>query len=118
MRLFLAFPAFTLLLPCAAIAQTKSNSNLTNLVVAELARFPAKTGVYIKQLSTGEECSIRGDDHFNSASIIKIPVMIRAFQLAEQNKLRLEDRVEIKASDFRVVGYFDFLEFSKAHLIN
>jgi beta-lactamase class A len=97
MRLFLVIPACALLLSCAALGQT----NLTKLVGAELSRFPAKTGVSIKQLSTGEECSIRGDDHFNSASVIKIPVMILAFRLAEQNKLRLEDRVEIKASDYR-----------------
>ena len=101
MRLSLVISGFTLFLPCAAICQTEANSSLTKLVGAELSRFPAKTGVYIKQLRTGEECSIRADDHFNSASIIKIPVMILAFRLAEQNKLRLEDRVEIKPSDYR-----------------
>jgi len=76
-------------------------SNLTRMLEAELSRFPAKTGLYVKHLGTGQESVIRGSDHFNSASVIKIPVMILAYRLAEQGKLNLDDRVEIKPSDFR-----------------
>jgi beta-lactamase class A len=91
--------AILFLLP-SAFSQTQK-SNLTRLISAELSRFPAKPGVYVKDLGTGEESVISGDDHFNSASVIKIPVMILAYRMAEQNKLRLDDRVEIKRSDFR-----------------
>src|SRR5580704_451602 len=76
-------------------------SNLTRLLEAELSRFPAKAGVFVKHLGTGEQAIVRGDDHFNSASVIKIPVMVLAFRLAEQNKLNLNERVEIKRSDLR-----------------
>lgn len=76
-------------------------SNLTRLLEAELSRFPAKAGVFVKHLGTGDQAIVRGDDHFNSASVIKIPVMVLAFRLAEQNKLNLNERVEIKRSDLR-----------------
>jgi beta-lactamase class A len=76
-------------------------SNLTRLIESELSRVPAKSGVYVKHLGTGEEAVVRGDDHFNSASVIKIPVLILAFRLAERSELNLNDRVEIKRSDLR-----------------
>ena len=81
--------------------QTVQKSNLTRMLEAEMARIPAKAGVYVKHLGTGEEAIVLGDDHFNSASVIKIPVMILAFRLAEQGKLNLNDRVEIKRADLR-----------------
>jgi beta-lactamase class A len=92
---------FLLAVAALAVSGFAQTSNLTRLIDAELSRFPAKTGVYVKHLGTGEVAVIRGDDHFNSASVIKIPVMILAFRLAEQGKLNLNDRVEIKRSDFR-----------------
>ena len=77
------------------------NSHLTRLLESELSRFPAKTGLYVKHLTTGDQAVIRGDDHFNSASVIKIPVMILAYRLSEQGKLSLNDRVQINRADYR-----------------
>ena len=90
--------AMLVLLPREAPAQKapSGKDGLTRLLDAELSRFPAKAGVYVKHLGTGEQAIVRGDDHFNSASVIKIPVMVLAFRMAEQNKLNLNDRVEIK----------------------
>src|SRR5271166_886073 len=90
-----------LLLPVESPAQTTEKSNLTRLLDSELSRFPAKAGVYVKHLGTGEEAAVRAGDPFNSASVIKIPVMILAYRLADQNQLNLNDRVEIKRSDLR-----------------
>lgn len=101
MRLGLAAALTVLLLQIPAPAQNTKKSNLTRLLESELSRFPAKAGVYVKHLGTGEEGIVLGDDHFNSASVIKIPVMVLAYQLADQKKLNLDDRVEIKPSDFR-----------------
>src|SRR5713226_7742426 len=74
---------------------------LDRLIEAELQRFPAKTGLYVKHLTTGEESIHRGNDHFNSASVVKIPLMILAYRMADQKKLNLEERITIKPSDFR-----------------
>ena len=76
-------------------------SGLQRLLDAELARFPGKAGVWVKHLTTGEEASVRGDDAFNSASVIKIPVMTLAFEMADKGTLSLSDRVTITAADVR-----------------
>ena len=79
----------------------RSAAGLQRLLDAELARFPAKAGVWVKHLTTGEEAFVRGDSAFNSASVIKIPVMVLAFQMAEKGQLSLSERITINASDFR-----------------
>jgi beta-lactamase class A len=80
---------------------TGGKSGLTKLLEAELSRFPARAGLYVKHLRSGEEAGVRADEAFNSASVIKLPVMVIAFQMADQKKLNLDDRVEIGKSDYR-----------------
>ena len=94
-----------------APAAQSTKAGLTRLLEAELDRFPARAGVYVKHLPTGEEAGVRADEAFSSASVIKIPIMVRAFQLAEEKKLDLDERVEIRRSDLRdgtgVLQYHD-----------
>jgi beta-lactamase class A len=97
----LFFAAVNLLTVLTLSAQTSKETPLTRLVDAELSRFPAKTGLYVKHLTTGEEFALRGGDHFNSASVIKIPIMILAYRMADQKKLNLDERYLIGPSDFR-----------------
>jgi beta-lactamase class A len=85
----------------AAETSDAKASNLTRLLEAELARFPAKSGIYVKHLGTGEEASVLADDHFESASTIKLAAMVLAFRMAEAGALNLDDRTELKASDMR-----------------
>lgn len=96
-----------LALPTAA----QRPGGLQLLLDAELARFPAKAGIHVKHLKTGEEAVVRGDEVFNSASVIKIPVMVLAYQLAEKGTLSLDARVTVGKEDFRggsgVLRYHD-----------
>jgi beta-lactamase class A len=101
MRYFLFATALRLMTAVILPAQTVQQTPLTRLVEAELSRLPAKSGLYVKHLATGEELALRGNDRFNSASVIKIPVMILAYRMADQKKLNLDERHVIKASDFR-----------------
>ncbi|HEV8358410.1 MAG TPA: serine hydrolase [Gemmatimonadales bacterium] len=78
-----------------------TSSGLQRLLEAELARFPAKAGVWVKHLTSGDEAAVRADESFNSASVIKLPVMTLAFQMADQGELSLSERITINASDFR-----------------
>jgi beta-lactamase class A len=93
------------------LAAQTPRTGLTRLLEAELERFPARTGVYVKHLTTGEEAGVRADVAFSSASVIKIPIMVRAFQLADGKKLNLDERTEIRRSDLRdgtgVLQYHD-----------
>ena len=77
------------------------SSGLQRLLDAELARFPGRAGVWIKHLTTGEEAGVRADETFNSASVIKIPVLIMGYQLAEKGALNLDERVTIRKEDIR-----------------
>lgn len=84
-----------------AHAQAPAKPGLQELLEAELARFPAKTGIWVKHLTLGDEIAIRADDSFNSASVIKLTVLGLAFQMADHGELSLGDRVTIMADDFR-----------------
>jgi beta-lactamase class A len=79
----------------------RAGSGLQRLLDAEIARFPGKAGIWVKHLTTGEEAAVHADATFNSASVIKIPVMVLAFQMAEKGELSLAQRVTIGAADVR-----------------
>ena len=76
-------------------------SGLQRLLEAELARFPGQAGVWVKHLTTGEEAGVRADETFNSASVIKIPVLVLAFRMADAATLSLAQRITITAADVR-----------------
>jgi len=91
-------------------AQTTTTA-LTIALEAELDRFPARTSIYLKHLTTGEEAAVRAGDSFNSQSVIKIPIMVRAFQLAEEGKLDLDERVTLGRADLRDgTGVFQYAD--------
>ena len=104
--------ALILLLPWAAGLSAQARpSDLTRLLESQLAGFPARTGIYVKHLGTGEEAAIRGEESFSSASVIKLAIMIRAFQLVDAKTLDLNERVTIARADLRdgsgVLQYHD-----------
>ena len=68
---------------------------------ARLDSLQAQSSFYAKQLSSGKEIAIRADVPMNTASVIKIPVMILAFRDADAGKLNLEERYTIRAEDVR-----------------
>jgi beta-lactamase class A len=74
---------------------------LTRLLEAQLARMPAKSGIYIKHLPSGEEGVVRPDEHFESASTIKLATMVIAYQMAEAGKLKLDERIELSPAVLR-----------------
>jgi beta-lactamase class A len=95
--------ALVALLSCSLVASANGQqaSGLQKLLDAEIGRFPGRAGIWVKHLTTGEEAGVRADEAFNSASVIKIPVLVLAFQLAEKQKLSLAERITINAADFR-----------------
>src|SRR5580765_7364497 len=74
---------------------------LGDVLNRELAGFKADTGVYVKNLKTGEQAGVRDDRAFNSFSVIKLGIMLRAFDLAAQGRLNLDQRVAVLESDLR-----------------
>jgi beta-lactamase class A len=102
--------------PCALAAATASSAvtadaGLERLLAAQLTRFPSHSGVFVKNLATGEEAAVLGDTHFESASTIKLAVMILAFQLADAGKLDLAQPYVLQPHDYRAgSGVLRFLD--------
>ena len=110
-RLISSILALSLCLTLGTTASQVTPGSLERMLQGDLARFPAKTAIYVKHLTTGQEAAVRADDNFNSASVIKIPIMVLAYQLAEQGKLKLDARVTMNRRDVRggsgVLRYHD-----------
>ena len=90
--------AITLVLPAPALAQAPS---LEATIRARLDSLPAQSSFYAKQLSTGKEVAIRADVPMNTASVIKLPVMVLAFRDADAGRLDLDERHTITADEQR-----------------
>jgi beta-lactamase class A len=74
---------------------------LHNLLARTSSEFPGKAGIWVKHLTTGETAGVRDAEMFNSASVIKIPVLVLAFQMADKGTLNLDERVGIRKEDIR-----------------
>ena len=68
---------------------------------ARLDSLPAQSSFYAKDLGTGREVAIRADVPMNTASVIKIPVLILAFRDADAHRLNLDERHTITAAEQR-----------------
>lgn len=92
-------------------ASAQALAPLARVLEDNLSSFPATTGVYVKNLTTGVGAGVRADQGFSTASVIKLAFMVRAYQLADQRKLNLDERVTIDRSMLRhgtgVLQYHD-----------
>jgi len=85
----------------AHFASSAAPPTLEEAIRARLDSLQAQSSFYAKQLNTGNEVAIRADTPMNTASVIKIPVMILAFRDAEAGRLNLDQRYEIRTEDQR-----------------
>jgi beta-lactamase class A len=76
-------------------------SPLHGLLTRSSTEFPGRAGIWVKHLKTGETAGVRDTEMFNSASVIKIPVMVLAFQMADKGLLKLDQRITISKADIR-----------------
>jgi beta-lactamase class A len=90
-----------LALTALPLGAQQGGGQLESTVRARLDSLPAQSSFYAKQLSTGREVAIRADVPMNTASVIKIPVMILAFRDADAGKLNLDERHTIRAEELR-----------------
>ena len=68
----------------AALAQPNP---LAVFLARTVAEFPGKAGIWVKHLSTGQTGGIQDTELFNSASVIKMPVLVLAFQMADRGEI-------------------------------
>ena len=74
---------------------------LTVFLARTVAEFPGRAGIWVKHLTTGQTGGIQDTELFNSASVIKIPVLVLAFQMAERGEIKLDERITIRKEDIR-----------------
>ena len=74
---------------------------LHNLLTRTASEFPGKAGIWVKHLTTNETAGVRDGETFNSASVIKIPVLVLAFQMADKGEIKLDERITIRKEDIR-----------------
>jgi beta-lactamase class A len=93
-----------LLLAALAFSQAVEGvqpSPLQTLLTRAASEFPGKAGIWVKHLATDETAGVRDSEIFNSASVIKIPVLVLAFQMADRGELKLDERITIRKEDIR-----------------
>ncbi len=111
MRHVLAFAAVVTTVACTAQAPTQpaapattaplAPASLQALLDRELPKIPARAGIWVKHLTTGEEGAVNADQMFNSASVIKIPVAAQALEMVDAGTLSLARRLTLRAEDVR-----------------
>ncbi len=74
-------------------------SNLEKRIAEKLKGFPATVTLYAKNLNTGVSFSRQGDDPVRTASTIKLPIMIECYWEASQQKLDLDEPIELTENE-------------------
>ena len=90
-----------LVLILTAFPAAEQPSPLKVFLARTVAEFPGNAGIWVKHLTTGETAGVQDIELFNSASVIKIPVLVLAFQMADRGELKLDERITIRKEDIR-----------------
>ena len=56
-------------------------------------------GYYVSNLDTGERLALRADETFPTASLIKVPILVTLYDLADQKQLSLDDPLTVLKID-------------------
>ncbi len=88
-------------LAVAAALLSQQPTALQSLLARTSTEFPGKAGIWVKHLATGETAGVRDSEVFNSASVIKIPVLVLAFQMADKGAINLDERITLRKEDIR-----------------
>ena len=90
--------AFALFAFTGALRAAESNP-LEKAIFPIAEAHKGKIAVAVKNLATGDSYQLRGDDVMPTASLIKLAVMIEAYEQAETKKVMLDETLTLKAED-------------------
>jgi beta-lactamase class A len=107
---FLLFTTLALGLASAQTTTTPS-STLDHRVQSAIGNFPGHVSLYAKNLDTGATYSLHPDDPVQTASTIKLPIMVELFAEAGEGKLDWNQKLTLTAQDI-VPGSGILNEFS------
>jgi beta-lactamase class A len=99
-RSFTTLSALLLLVAAAAMASQegpfpvpRTRADLERALNAQAAKINGRTGVFVKHVESGETVGIREADHFQLASVFKIPVLMTLHKQIFLGRVSLDDRI-------------------------
>ncbi|HTU18892.1 MAG TPA: serine hydrolase [Gemmataceae bacterium] len=91
--------ASVILLLTSLLAADLSSLSLEDRLAPLVKAHQGKVALAVKNLETGESYYHNADEVMPTASLIKIAVLIDLYQQAQEGKLKLTDRVTLRAAD-------------------
>ena len=86
--------------PTAAARVARADTVPLHRTLDSLAKhFHGVLGYSIDNLDTGERLSLRGDETFPTASLIKVPILVTLFDLADKGMISLDDQLTMLKID-------------------
>lgn len=83
------------------MASAGDRGPLEQLLRSRLSTLKARASVHAIHVPTGREIAVNADDPMNTASVIKIPIMVLAYRDADAGLLDLDERRELTLDDYR-----------------
>ncbi len=103
--------------PADTTPKTVSQPTLEEIVRDAIAGFNGKVWIYAKNIDTGKEFSLRGDERVRTASTIKLPIMAEAFRQVSEGKLKWDDILTV-SKETKVSGAGILPEFTDGSRID
>ncbi len=84
------------------ISQMVFSQTLDEKIKTEIAGFKGKVWVYAKNLDTGKEYSLRGEEKVRTASTIKLPIMTEVFHEIAEGKIAWTDEFTLSKENKQI----------------
>ncbi|MEX1058450.1 MAG: serine hydrolase [Natronospirillum sp.] len=95
----LASVLITLAMTSAAVAAAWQDRLLTELIKAD-ADYSGDLGVYVKDVESGDEVSLRAEEYWYLSSTVKVPIAVELLARIEQGALAWDTLVTLSAADY------------------
>jgi len=92
-----------LILLCAASAVASPGQRVQSVFDAAARRFPGRPGMVFIELGPGQKASYNADGVFESASLVKVAILLEVYREAREGKLSLDQRLTMRG-DHRAPG--------------
>jgi len=99
---------------CLAVSQAqqvKTDPELEQKLKELTESFKGDVGIYVKHLKTGKEAGINADTIFPTASIVKVPILVKIFDKIDKGELSYKD--SLVYSKDRIYGGSGLMQFYK-----
>ncbi|MCC5931871.1 MAG: serine hydrolase [Cyclobacteriaceae bacterium] len=83
-----------LLIACEKESKTgeaQKHEAMSKALESHIKSFEGRVGLYVKHLETGEEFAFNENDVFPTASLVKVPIMVKLFDKLDKNEIKLQD---------------------------